>query len=228
MRSTSCRRCSASSSRWLHHDGTEGREPGGFYSFVCASLGEPAGLGDAFLATFGYTAIGFSAPALFAVTRQGYVVGLSGPSIPRYWIALAIVAGVTALPYRRIDVSTKVLSAVMVFEVVVVVVFGVVSLVTGYGAGRRGGDLTLPWVSDANIGLALLFVIGSFFGFEATVIYREEVEDPRRTTPRATAVAVGGIGLSSAVAAWASLPSPVRARSGVQRRGTRPVSSTRR
>ncbi len=49
----------------------------------------------------------------------------------------------------------------------------------------------------------MLFAVGNFFGFEATVIYRDEVKNPDRTIPRATYIAVVGIGLFYAVAAWA-------------------------
>lgn len=47
--------------------------PGGFYSFVTAGLGKPAGLGGAFLALIGYIFIGFFAPSFFGVTLQGFV-----------------------------------------------------------------------------------------------------------------------------------------------------------
>ena len=54
--------------------------PGGFYSFVTAGLGKPAGLGGALLALVGYIFIGFFAPSLFALTLQGFVVNtLGGP-----------------------------------------------------------------------------------------------------------------------------------------------------
>jgi amino acid transporter len=178
--------------------------PGGFYAFVTAGLGRPAGLGGALVATFGYTVIGFFAPPFFAVTIQSYVSdNLHGPNIAWYWYALGIVAVTTALAYRRIDLSAKVLTAVMMLEITVVTVFDVLSFVHGSPANSGGPALHLPWVTDSNIGLALLFVVGNFFGFEATVIYREEVKDPNRTIPRATFLAVAGIGVFYAVAAWA-------------------------
>ncbi|MEV6986984.1 APC family permease [Sphaerisporangium sp. NPDC051017] len=178
--------------------------PGGFYAFVTQGLGRPAGLGGAFLATFGYAIIGFFAPPFFAITVQSYVQNnLNGPHIAWGWYALAIVAATTALAYRRIDLSAKVLTAVMVLEVLIVIIFDVVSFLKGSPAGAGGASLSLPWVTDSNIGLALLFVVGNFFGFEATVIFREEVKDPEKTIPRATYLAVAGIGVFYAIAAWA-------------------------
>ena len=178
--------------------------PGGFYSFVTAGLGKPAGLGGAFLALFGYIFIGFFAPSFFGVTLQGFVANtLGGPDIAWYWYALAITAVTTLLAYNRIDLSAKLLTIVMLLEVAIIVVFDVVSFsANGLGAVQSAG-FALPSIADATLGLALLFAVGNFFGFEATVIYRDEVKNPDKTISRATYLAVAGIGIFYAVAAWA-------------------------
>lgn len=180
------------------------RGPGGFYSFVTAGLGKPAGLGGAFLALFGYIFIGFFAPSFFGVTLQGFVVEtLNGPDIPWYWYALGITAATTILAYNKIDLSAKLLTVVMLLEVAVVVVFDVASFSANGLEAVSSVGFALPSFSDATLGLALLFAVGNFFGFEATVIYRDEVKNPDKTISRATYSAVVGIGLFYAVAAWA-------------------------
>lgn len=176
--------------------------PGGFYSFVTAGLGKPAGLGGALLALVGYIFIGFFAPSLFALTLQSFVVNtLGGPDIPWYWYGLGIIAITTLLAYNRIDLSAKVLTVVMLLESTVVIIFDVAAFASGDVS--QGVGFSMPWITDAGLGLALLFAVGNFFGFEATVIYRDEVKNPDRTIPRATYLAVVGIGLFYAVAAWA-------------------------
>lgn len=176
--------------------------PGGFYSFVTAGLGKPAGLGGALLALVGYVFIGFFAPSLFALTLQSFVVNtMGGPDIPWYWYGLGIIAITTALAYNRIDLSAKVLTVVMLLESTVVVIFDVAAFASGDVS--QGVGFSMPWITDAGLGLALLFAVGNFFGFEATVIYRDEVKNPDRTIPRATYLAVVGIGLFYAIAAWA-------------------------
>ncbi|WP_120519845.1 APC family permease [Arthrobacter celericrescens] len=180
------------------------RGAGGFYSFVTAGLGKPAGLGGAFLALFGYILIGFFAPSFFGVTLQGFVVNtLNGPDVPWYWYALGIIAVTTVLAYNRIDLSAKLLTAVMLLEVAIIVVFDVASFSANGLDAVQGVGFALPSLTDASIGLALLFAVGNFFGFEATVIYRDEVKNPDKTISRATYLAVIGIGLFYAVAAWA-------------------------
>ncbi|MEV7607328.1 APC family permease [Paenarthrobacter sp. NPDC089322] len=177
---------------------------GGFYSFVTAGLGKPAGLGGALLALFGYIFIGFFAPSFFGVTLQGFVVNtLGGPDIAWYWYALGITAVTTVLAYNRIDLSAKVLTIVMLLEVAVIVVFDVVSFSANGLEAVQAAGFALPSLTDASLGLALLFAVGNFFGFEATVIYRDEVKNPDKTISRATYVAVVGIGIFYAVAAWA-------------------------
>ena len=176
--------------------------PGGFYSFVTAGLGKPAGLGGALLALVGYIFIGFFAPSLFALTLQSFVVNtLNGPDIPWYWYGLGIIAITTLLAYNRIDLSAKVLTVVMLLESTVVIIFDVAAFASRDVS--QGVGFSMPWITDAGLGLALLFAVGNFFGFEATVIYRDEVKNPDRIIPRATYLAVVGIGLFYAVAAWA-------------------------
>ncbi|KAF0970950.1 APC family permease [Gordonia sp. YY1] len=179
--------------------------PGGFYAFITAGLGRSAGLGSALLATAGYMAIGFFAPSMFAITAKGFLEPLGFPEIPWYVYGLGIIAVTTALAYRRIDLSAKVLTLVMGLEVIAVVVFDVASFVNGGPADSGGAGFTLPAISDNALGLAVLFVLGNFLGFEATVIYREEAKDAEKTIPRAMFIAVAGIGVFYALAAWAYL-----------------------
>ncbi|MFP3397635.1 APC family permease [Brevibacterium sp. SIMBA_078] len=179
------------------------KNPGGFYSFVTAGFGKPAGLGAAFLALFGYLFIGFFAPSFFAVTVQSFVSNtLHGPEIPWYWYALILILLTTILAYRRIDLSAKVLTVIMILEVALIVTFDVYAFVSGTGS-EHSFVFDMPWITDPSLGLALLFAVGNFFGFEATVVYREEVRNPNKTIPRATYLAVVGIGLFYALAAWA-------------------------
>ena len=194
------------------------KNPGGFYSFITVGLGKPAGLGGAFLALFGYMLIGFFGPPLFAVTIQSFIIStFGGPNIAWYWYALAITVVTTTLACKKIDLSAKVLTIVMGLEILVVIVFNVFSFATG-NPTSEGIGFSMPALGDAGLGLALLFAVSNFFGFEATVIYRDEVKNPDKTIPRATYSAIIGIGLFYAVAAWAYLAfyGPSQARSAAE------------
>ena len=75
---------------------------------------------------------------------------------------------------------------------------------------RGGGSEGISFTSFApatvfvpGLGAALVFVIGSFMGFEATAIFAEEAENPERTIPRATYAAVALIAGFYAFSTWA-------------------------
>ena len=179
------------------------KNPGGFYAFISAGLGKAAGMGGAALSLMGYLVIGFFGAPFFGQTMQLFVRdALGGPDIPWWLYGLGIVAVTTALAYNKIDISAKVLVTVMALEIVAVIIFNLFAIGNGVSAGQSPA-VALPSFANASIGLALLFSASNFLGFEATVIYRDEVKNPDKTIPRATYLAVIGIGLFYAFAAWA-------------------------
>ena len=52
-------------------------------------------------------------------------------------------------------------------------------------------------------GIALIFALAGYIGFEATAVFRDEARDPARTIPRATYVALLLIGGFYALSSWA-------------------------
>ena len=53
--------------------------------------------------------------------------------------------------------------------------------------------------TNGILGIAVLFALTGFIGFEATAVFRDEARDPERTIPRATYAAVLIIGAFYAV-----------------------------
>ena len=183
--------------------GTVMTRPGGFYAYITEGLGRNVGLSAAFLATLGYTLIGLYGPPLFAIFMDNVMAIFNGPSIP-WWIwGIGVVLCTWALAYRRIDLSAKVLFWVMLFECALIVLFDICSFATGHGAEAGGTMFHFPNLEIGGFGAALLLAFGNFFGFEATVIYREECKNPEKTIPRATFIAVIGIAVFYAIASWA-------------------------
>ncbi len=186
--------------------GTVMERPGGFYTYVTDGLGRNLGLMTAFLLTAGYMSIALFAPPLIAIYTQNVVENIfHGPHIPWYIIAIISVLCTTLLAYRRIDLSASVLFWVMVFESASVFVFDAVCFIKGFAINGGVVGFTVPSIATSAFGVVLLFVVGNFMGFEATVIYREECKNPQRTIPRATFAAVIGIGAFYFLASWAFL-----------------------
>ena len=58
-------------------------------------------------------------------------------------------------------------------------------------------------VVSGSLGIAIMFAIASFIGFEATAVFRDEARDPQRTIPRATYLALVLIGVFYTLSSWA-------------------------
>ncbi|MFG1792802.1 APC family permease [Nocardia sp. NPDC049149] len=178
-------------------------DAGAFYAYVRHGLGTEIGLGAAGLALLTYTAIQAGIYGLAASTVENLVVHYGGPELPWYLYAFALIGIVAALGYRNIELGTKVLGVLLIAEIGIVVALAAVVLVRGGAHGVDTVSFTPSAFFDGSPGVALMFAIASFIGFEATAIYGEETRDPRRTIPRATYIAVGTIGVLYAVVSWA-------------------------
>jgi amino acid transporter len=177
---------------------------GGFYAYIGQGLGRSAGLGAAFLAVLSYTAV--------LVAVYGYIGAALGDLVATHlgvswhwwvWSALVLVL-VGLLGYRQIDLSSKVLGVLLVAEVAVVLVVDVFIVGKGGGTGGFSTGMFHPGtiVSGAP-GIAIMFALAGFLGFEATVVFRDEAHDPARTIPRATYVSLLLIGAFYALSSWA-------------------------
>lgn len=165
--------------------------PGGFYAFITAGLGKPTGLGGSFLSVLCYYATVLGLYFFFGVMGQHFVSAvLGGPELPPGLFSFALLITVGVLGFFQISLSAKVLGVFMALEILVLLSFSVVSVVTGGAEGTTLEPLNPGSLIGANLGLALLFGFLCYGGFETTVIYREEAIDPKRTIPIATYLAV--------------------------------------
>lgn len=176
------------------------QEAGAFFSYVTLGVGPRAGLGTAFVALLAYTAIQVGVYGYAGWTIGDLVQHYGGPELSWWVWAFVLLALVAALGYRNIDLSAKVLGVALVLEIAVVLVMNVAIII-------KGGDHGLSTVSDAGshgpMGIAILFALTGFIGYEATAVFRDEAKDPERTVPRATYIAVLVIGLFYAFSCWA-------------------------
>ncbi|MGI5127822.1 APC family permease [Pseudonocardia sp. CA-107938] len=178
-------------------------DAGAFYAYVTRGLGARLGLGAAGLALLAYTAIQAAIYGLATTTLQGLITKYGGPEIPWWVLAAVLIAVVGVLGYRSIDLGAKVLGVLLVVEIAVVVVLAVAILATGGPAGYAATSFSFStFFQGDGTGIAVMFAVASFVGFEATAIYGEEAREPRRTIPRATYIAVILIGVFYAIASW--------------------------
>ena len=179
------------------------RQAGAFYAYVGKGLGDRAGVATAFLALVAYTAIQVAVWGYLGGVIRDLVARYGGPSVPwPVWTAL-VLALVAALGYRHIDLSAKVLGVALVLEILIVLVMDVAILVRGGESGLTLAPFAPTNVFSGPLGIAVLFSVTGFIGFEATAVFRDEARDPERTIPRATYLAVLIIGVFYTFSSWA-------------------------
>ena len=176
---------------------------GAFYSYVSKGLGRGFGLGAAFVALLAYLALEAGVFGLFGPGLAELVKSYGGPDLPWWaWAAIGFVA-VTALGYRNIALSGKLLAVLLIAEVAIVLVLDAVVIFSGGGPeGFATGIVTPSEIVSGAPGMGILFAILSFVGFEATAVFRDEAKDPDRTIPRATYISLISIGVFYTVSSW--------------------------
>lgn len=178
-------------------------EAGAFFSYVTVGLGQRMGKGIAVVALIAYTAIQVGIYGYIGWAIDDTVQFYSGPQLPWPVYSFAVLAIVALLGYRHIDLSAKVLGVALALEVGIVVLLDLV-IVTNPGPSGLALDSFRPEVfANGPLGIAVLFALTGFIGFEATAVFRDEARDPQRTIPRATYAAVILIGAFYTITAWA-------------------------
>ncbi len=173
--------------------------PGAFYAYVTSGLGKHAGLGGAFLAIFAYWLIATATYAFFGSVTNRLIIAFGGPDIAWYWWQILGWVIVGFIGYRNVELSAKVLTVAMVLEVAIAVIFDVSIVARG---GAEG--LSLPTIDSdvfnlGSLGIAVLFSVLCFIGFESTAIFREEAKNPDKTVPRAMYLSVLLVGVFYAI-----------------------------
>jgi amino acid transporter len=178
--------------------------PGAFYAYITAGLGKPLGLGAAFVAIVSYiflyiAGLVFGGISLEALIRDVF----AGPDLPWWLYTLGLITLVAILGYFRITLSSRILTATMILEVIIITVWDTVAIASG---GPEGVSMT-PFepanILSGSVGLAALYGVTMFSGFEATAVFREEARDPDRTIPRATYITILVVAVMYAVTSFA-------------------------
>ncbi|WP_020658699.1 APC family permease [Amycolatopsis benzoatilytica] len=175
---------------------------GAFYTYIHKGLGRSMGLGSAFLALATYTAVQLAVYGYLGATLSGLVTHYGGPTLPWWLYAAAALGIVSALGYRHIELSGKVLGVLLVCEVGIVLVFDAAVNVRGGAHGLSTALLQPAQIGSGSLGIGIMFAIASFLGFEATAVYRSEARRPERTVPRATYLALLLIGGFYTLSSW--------------------------
>ncbi len=192
---------------------------GAFYTYVVKGLGKPAGVGAAFTAMVAYVSFTIGLAAFV-----GYFLDLvlSTLGVHLSWLVYAAgsIAIVAVLGYFSIDLSSKIVGALITAEIIILVIFDM-GVVAAKGAAALPLESFSPHVVfDPGLGIALMIAFTSFIGFESAALYGEEAREPTRTVPIAIYTSVILIGTFYLLTAWITVgalgPAQVTAEAAAQ------------
>ncbi|UNA30899.1 APC family permease [Klebsiella variicola subsp. variicola] len=180
------------------------KRPGDFYAFISYGLGKSIGLGAGLTAAVSYFLILAGVASFFGVSGAELQKSLLGWALPWYDYTLVCWFVVAVLGYLHVELSAKVLSWVMLTEVIICLSFsfGVI------GSAHPDLPALAPFSpselnkSGVNVPFTLLFIVSFFMGFEATALFRDEVRLPEKTIPLATYGAIIFIGVLYTLCAY--------------------------
>ncbi len=170
------------------------RNTGAFYAYVANGIGKIPGISASLLAITAYSALLL---ALYGLVGNAFNSLFTDFGIHLPWWSYSILCCmiVGILGYRRVDVGAKLLGVCMILEVVILLIIAGAALLTQTPEGFTAAPFMPATIFGGSPGIAIMYCMGAFIGFEATVIYGEEAKNPNRTIPVATYTAVAILGV---------------------------------
>ncbi|MGX9790633.1 APC family permease [Mycobacterium sp. MMS18-G62] len=183
---------------------------GAFYGFISHGLGQIWGMASGLLATFAYVIFEGSLIGGCAYFANDAVNTIAGVDIPWLTFAVGAVVIIGVLCHFDISLTAAILGFTLVSEVIILLVLAFSVIVKGGGPDGLMLDKTvllnhafesLPAgafgtaAAAGSMAIGLFFAFWSWVGFETTAVYGEESRNPKKIIPRATLIAVVGLGL---------------------------------
>ncbi|HLH67115.1 MAG TPA: APC family permease [Solirubrobacteraceae bacterium] len=188
---------------------------GGFYSFISHGLSRELGMASGFAMVAAYSVFEVSLVGGFAYFAQ-LKAERYGLHLQWYWFGFAMIAVIAALTYFDVKLSSRILGAALLCEVLTLLIFdgfmftkGHVSAAAinpinafkGLPAGHFGGTA----LAAGAAGIGIFFAFWSWVGWEMAPNYGEESRDPKRNVPRALYISVIGLGVFYTLTSWAGI-----------------------
>ncbi|MEY9841002.1 APC family permease [Streptacidiphilus sp. EB103A] len=198
---------------------------GAFYGYISHGLGRVAGMASGLLAVLAYVVFEASIVGIFAYFAQAAFASQFGVHWPWQVFALAMLAVTAALTYFDLHVASRVLCVFLVGEVLMLTLLSGSILFHGGGPDGLVPHTLNPLKAFAgpSAGLGLFFCFWSWIGFESTAMYGEESRNPKRIIPRATLIAVIGLGVLYTFVTWMTLSGNGLAKSASTAAGSSPL-----
>ncbi|KJV30127.1 APC family permease [Pantoea sp. SM3] len=162
---------------------------GAFYTYISKGMGENTGASASVLALMAYISIQIAIVAMLGFFTQLFIEEHFSAHIPWWALSMLFVLVCWVLSIKRVEVGGKLLGLLMLAEVAIVLLTDVMLLIKKVGP-YNFQSFEPSLFMQGNLGIAFIFTIAAFIGFESTAIYAEECRDPHKTVPRATVCAL--------------------------------------
>lgn len=186
---------------------------GAFAAYISRGLGRVVGMASGTAVTMAYMVFAAALVGIFSYFSQNALEAFFNIHVS--WMVPALVMIILDLlfSYFDIGVAAKFLGAMMVLEVACLGLGAFAVLLHGGGANGLMPQALSPvnaltpahGVTGASAGLGLFFAFWSWVGFESTAMYGEESKDPQHVIPRATMIAVIGVGVFYVFVSWMAI-----------------------
>lgn len=180
-------------------------DAGSVYGLTKASIGPRFGFIAGWCLALVYVTFIGTLLAGFATFADLLIDSVTGVNPP--WAVMFLLggAGIWALGYRKIELSTQVFLVLEGISILLMFVLAVVIFVKGgaHGHGLTLKPLTPSGVASGGLGGALVFGFLTFIGFEGSAVLGEESKRPEVAIPLSLAAAVILAGLVFIVISYA-------------------------
>jgi amino acid transporter len=196
---------------------------GAFYGFITQGLGQVWGMVSGALATMAYVVFEGSLIGIFAYFSNTALNDWFSWDVN--WLILAVIgiAVIGIFGYFDISIAAAILGVTLIAEIVLLGALALSVLFSGggpdgmvaeavnplnafksleEGGGSIGALLDGKAVAAGSAAIGLFFAFWSWVGFETTAVYGEESRNPKHIVPRATIIAVVGLGLFYTFVSW--------------------------
>jgi amino acid transporter len=196
---------------------------GAFYGFITHGLGQVWGMASGALATMAYVVFEGSLIGIFAYFSNSALNTWFGWDVN--WLVLAVIGIIVVglFGYFDISIAAAVLGVTLVAEVLLLGALALSVLFSGggpdglvteavnplnafksleTGGGGIGAVIDGKAVAAGSGAIGLFFAFWSWVGYETTAVYGEESRNPKHIVPRATLIAVVGLGLFYTFVSW--------------------------
>jgi amino acid transporter len=219
---------------------------GAFFGFISHGLGQVWGMAAGLVATLAYVVFEGSLIGVFAYFVQSTLNSWFSISPNWFLIATIGIVLIALLGYYDINIAAAFLGVCLVLEVLLLAAMAF--SVLGHGGGSDGlmastinpvnafknlsaggnmagssASLGIKGIAAGSAAIGVFFAFWSWVGFETTAVYGEESRDPKRIVPRATMIAVVGLGIFYTFVSWMAVSGTGAKQSIAVSAGSNPV-----